>query len=230
MHDDPQYQTLRASAVRGPGDRSRRAHTAAARLAAELQAAQEIGDLTRRDLTLAYWCEGAEDKPYRRAERVCLINGDITLMRIFPAFLECCGVDRSELSVRVHIHQSGDLEAAHEFWARGLRLDPGDFRSPVIKRHQSKVVYDAGRAYHGCLRIDAPRSSDLCRHIDGWPTAVLTGWWDVERKRVPENAGRCIFWNELRGEDSNPYLTAPKAVVLPLDDPGSIVSHIYCAL
>ncbi|MBA9003540.1 hypothetical protein [Thermomonospora cellulosilytica] len=194
MHDGLRYQTLRSSAVRGPGDRSRRAHTAAARLAAELQAAQEIGDLTRRDLTLAYWCEGAEDKPHRRAERVCLVSGDITLMRIFPAFLECCGVDRSELSVRVHIRQGGDLETAHEFWACGLRPDPGDFRPPVIERYQPKAVYDAGRAYHGCLRIDVPRSSDLYRRVDGWFAAALTGGRGVERKRVLGNVGQSIFW------------------------------------
>ena len=52
----------------------------AARSAIRDAAAAEIGQLSEREILLigaiAYWCEGAKSKPYRRAEQVNFINSD----------------------------------------------------------------------------------------------------------------------------------------------------------
>ena len=59
----------------------------AARAAVRDAAAAEIGQLSEREILLigaiAYWCEGAKSKPYRRAEQVNFINSDAGLIRMF---------------------------------------------------------------------------------------------------------------------------------------------------
>src|SRR5580693_7632968 len=50
----------------------------ARRAAAREAAAAEIGELTDREIliagAIAYWCEGAKNKPYRRSDRVIFTN------------------------------------------------------------------------------------------------------------------------------------------------------------
>lgn len=49
-------------------------------------AAAEIGTLSEREIliagAIAYWCEGAKSKPYRRAEQVNFINSDANVIRL----------------------------------------------------------------------------------------------------------------------------------------------------
>ncbi len=50
-----------------------------------------VGPLTERDILIgggvAYWCEGAKNKPHRRSDRVIFINSDPDLIRFFLRFL-----------------------------------------------------------------------------------------------------------------------------------------------
>src|SRR5262249_2773276 len=59
------------------GERRRRAATREAIRARERQA---IGQLTEREIliagAIAYWCEGAKNKPHRRYDRIDFINSD----------------------------------------------------------------------------------------------------------------------------------------------------------
>ena len=54
----------------------------AKREATRAAAAAEIGALTQRELliagAIAYWCEGAKNKPYHRHDRVTFMNSDPT--------------------------------------------------------------------------------------------------------------------------------------------------------
>ena len=77
-----------------------------ARHAAETEtAAAEIGELTDREVliagAIAYWCEGAKNKPNRKANRVVFINSDPGLIRFFLRFLDVAGVNRDDLILRV---------------------------------------------------------------------------------------------------------------------------------
>lgn len=174
--------------TRGDGDprtaglreywRQRRAYAHVAhRLIAE-RAAREVHPLSERELLLLgavmYWCEGGKDKTYRRRERVCFINSDAALVKFFVAFLESCGVERSRMAMRVHIHRTGDVEAAHEFWAKTLGVERDFFRSPVIKRHEPKTSY-RDREYRGCLQVDVLRSRELYWKIEGWFLGAVLG-------------------------------------------------------
>ena len=63
----------------------------AERAAVRDAATAEIGPLSEREVliagAIAYWCEGAKSKPYRRDEQVNFINSDANVIRLFLAFL-----------------------------------------------------------------------------------------------------------------------------------------------
>jgi hypothetical protein len=141
-------------------------------------AAAEIGELTDRELiiagAIAYWCEGAKSKPYRRDERVIFMNSDPGLIRFFLRFLDAAGVSREDLVFMVSIHESADVEAAHQFWREVTGAQQGQFYNPVIKRHNPKTTRkNVGDTYHGCLAVKVRHGSKLYRKIEGWASAVM---------------------------------------------------------
>lgn len=80
---------------------------------------------------------------------------------------------RSDLSFRVYIHESGDVESAQRFWMEVTGAPSDSFRKPTIKRHNPKTIRkNVGEDYHGCLRIDVHRSADLYLKIEGWTSAA----------------------------------------------------------
>lgn len=144
------------------------------------RAAAEIGDMTYREIliagAIAYWCEGTKNKPHRRMDRVAFINSDPALIRFFLKFLDTADIAHNALVFRVYIHETADTEEAQRFWLELTEAQPGQFRSPVLKHHNPKTVRkNVGEDYHGCLRIDVRRSSDLYRKIEGWATAAMMG-------------------------------------------------------
>ena len=152
----------------------------ARRAAMTAHATGEIGDMTDREILIAgavaYWCEGAKSKPHRRVEQVAFINSDPGLIRFFLRFLDTAGIARDDLIFRVYIHETADLAAAQLFWLDLTGAPPGQFRRPVLKRHNPKTVRkNVGEGYRGCLRIDVRRSGDLYRMIEGWAAAAMAG-------------------------------------------------------
>ena len=150
----------------------------AEREAASAAAAAQIGELSDREVliagAIAYWCEGAKNKPYRREDRVVFVNSDPGLLEFFLRFLDVAGVRRDELIMRVHIHESADVAGAQRFWLDATGADPAQFRRPTLKRHNPTTVRkNTGEGYHGCLRIEVRRSADLYRQIEGWASAAM---------------------------------------------------------
>ncbi|MGI5145699.1 helix-turn-helix domain-containing protein [Plantactinospora sp. CA-294935] len=153
---------------------------AVAEAEAHTRAADEVGPVSVRDLLLVgatlYWCEGTKSKPWRRDDRVVLVNSDVRLLDIFLRFLAICGIDRSVPSYRLSIHESADAEAAARWWQAALGLPADRFRRPTLKRHQPKTIrYNTGEGYHGCLIVDVPRSRELYWRIEGVVTALGGG-------------------------------------------------------
>jgi transcriptional regulator with XRE-family HTH domain len=151
----------------------------ARREAVRLAAAAEIGPLTDREIlivgAIAYWCEGAKNKPYLRHDRVIFTNSDPALIDFFLRFLEVAGVGPDRLIFRVQIHESADVEAAVQFWLRVTGARPDQFRRTTLKRHNPVTVRkNVGDTYHGCLRVDVRTSVDLYRKIEGWSEAIMT--------------------------------------------------------
>ncbi|GAA2505517.1 helix-turn-helix domain-containing protein [Winogradskya humida] len=140
-------------------------------------AAVAVGDPSERDLLLVgaaiYWCEGAKSKPWRRLDRLTIINSDPGLLRLFLRFLAVCGRERDTMRYRVHIHETADAEAAAEWWARELDLPRDLFQRPTIKRHVPATRrLNTGVDYHGCLVIAVPRSRDLYWRVEGLMAAL----------------------------------------------------------
>jgi hypothetical protein len=151
----------------------------AEREAISAAAATQIGQLNDREIliagAIAYWCEGAKNKPYRRSDRVTFMNSDPALIKFFLRFLEFAGIGREDLVYRVQIHETADVEAAQRFWLDVTQAHPAQFRRPTLKRHNPKTVRkNTGGDYHGCLRIDVLRSCALYRQIEGWAMAAMS--------------------------------------------------------
>lgn len=66
------------------------------------------------------------------------------------------------------------MEAAQRFWLDVTGVDHSQFRKPALKRHNPQTVRkNTGDDYHGCLRIDVRRGSQLYRKIEGWASAAM---------------------------------------------------------
>jgi hypothetical protein len=149
----------------------------ARRQAISAEAATQIGDLTEREVliagALAYWCEGAKNKPHQRRDRVTFMNSDPALIRFFLHFLEVAGVPQGNLRFSVSIHESADAAAAELFWQKVTGAAPEQFNKAVLKHHTPKTAWrSTDDSYHGCLRLDVCRSKDLYRKIEDWVAAV----------------------------------------------------------
>ena len=152
----------------------------AQREATRAAATAEIGSLSQRELliagAIAYWCEGAKNKPYHRHDRVTFTNSDPALITLFLRFLEAAGADRNMIIYRVYIHETADVTGAERFWLEVTGADPALFRRSALKRHIPQTIRkNVGTDYHGCLRIDVRRSADLYRRIEGWARAAMSG-------------------------------------------------------
>lgn len=152
----------------------------ASRLAITEAAAARIGALNDRDViiagAIAYWCEGAKNKSYRRSDRVDFINSDPLMIKFFLRFLHSAGVPKDQLIFSVSIHETADASDAQRFWLGVTNANDAQFRTPVIKRHNPRTVRkNTGGDYHGCLRVEVRRSMALYRQIEGWARAVMMG-------------------------------------------------------
>lgn len=135
-------------------------------------AAEAVGQVTSRDLVLAlavsYWCEGSKTKPWNRQKIVKWMNSDPVLVSLFLEALDCIGLDRSRLSLRLHIHESADEVAARQWWAAHTGIGLERFRPSTIKRHNPKTVrQNTGQDYRGCLCITVLQSRQLYEILDG---------------------------------------------------------------
>jgi len=150
---------------------------AAASAAASAAAAASIGSLTDREILIAgavaYWCEGAKNKPHRRADRVTFTNSDPELISFFLLFLDVAGIPRSDLAFQLQIHETADVASAERFWLALTGARPEQFRKTSVRRHNPETTRkNTSDGYHGCLRIDVMRSCVLYRKIEGWASAM----------------------------------------------------------
>jgi transcriptional regulator with XRE-family HTH domain len=176
----------------------------AAREAISASAAAQISTLSDRETIIAgavaYWCEGAKNKPHRRQDRVNFINSDPAMIKFFLRFLGVAGIPLDQVTFRVYVHESADVAAAQQFWLDVTRAHPAQFRSPTIKRHNPLTVRkNSGDDYHGCLRIDVLRGTSLYRKIEGWATAVMSSGQRASVGSGHDSNKTCL----LPGEDSN---------------------------
>ena len=136
-----------------------------------------LAALTDREILIAgavaYWCEGAKNKPHRRADRVTFANSDPELISFFLLFLDVADIPRSDLAFKLQIHESADVASAERFWLALTGARPEQFRKTSLKRHNPETTRkNTSDGYYGCLQVDVKRSCVLYRKIEGWASAV----------------------------------------------------------
>lgn len=161
----------------------RRANTIrAARLAREQHtisdAAAQIGPLTDRELFLAgvvaYWAEGSKTKPGGPRQMVKFVNSDPGMVNMFLSWLELLGLPLDAVAFRIAIHESADLAAAERHWSRVVGVPPDRFLPATLKRHNPRTARkNVGAGYHGCLRVEVRRSTELNTRIEGWVKGIV---------------------------------------------------------
>lgn len=129
-----------------------------------------------------YWAEGTKSKPWRRSESLIFTNSDADVIRLYLRWLSLLSVAMDRITATVAIHETADVAAAHEHWARVTGLTPEAFLRPQLKRHNVKTVrQNVGNGYYGCLvlrvrasRVDYQRMAGIWRGIvAGSPSGVV---------------------------------------------------------
>src|SRR6185437_3638249 len=73
-------------------------------------AAAEVGELTDREVliagAIAYWCEGAKNKPNRKHQKLTYNHRHPDLINYLPRFPDLAGVNQDELVFRAHLHEN----------------------------------------------------------------------------------------------------------------------------
>ena len=192
-------------------------------------AAAEIGSLTDREViiagAIAYWCEGAKNKPYRRLDNeVAFINSDPKMILFFLRFLAVAGIERDRVYCRVSIHESADVDAALRFWQQLTELPLEQFKRPTLKRHNPKTIRkNTGNDYHGCLIVRVRKGCELYRQIEGWAAAVMAVPTETEvgQEDRRQLAGLVVEPEFAPRGGLEPPTQTPKDCVLPLTPPGN---------
>jgi hypothetical protein len=143
------------------------------------EAREQIGRLNGRELfvagVVAYWAEGAKDKPWRNSQQVRFFNSDPRLILLFLKWLDLLEIPRDRLLFRLSIHEQANLAAAFRFWSDLVGI-PADGIQKSLKRHNPKPGRkNTGHSYHGCLTVKVRQSSELYRRIEGWFEGIICG-------------------------------------------------------
>ena len=117
-----------------------------AKVAISEAAAREIGHLSDRDILIAgavaYWCEGAKNKPYRRYDRIDFINSDPRMIKLFLRFLRTAGVSGDRLVFQIQHPRNRGPRGSRALLARHHRhrwrhfQPPADQTSPTADRQE----------------------------------------------------------------------------------------------
>lgn len=175
----PKRTPEEASAIARRGWEATLQRREAERRETKRRAAEEIGELTDRELFLIgvglYWAEGAKDKPYKRRESLLFINSDPDVIRLYLRWLELLGVGPERLRFRLSIHESADVAGAEKYWAGLVGADSSSFHRTTLKKHNPKTVRkNTADTYKGCLIVYVTKSADLYRRMEGaWYGIVL---------------------------------------------------------
>jgi transposase-like protein len=162
----------RAAVMRGARWRKAKAARERERQAVKAAAEQVVGQLSARELLLLgvilYWAEGSKDKPYDRREFVALINRDVSLINLFLRWLDLLSVPEEDRRYRLSIHETADLDVAHEFWVGATGIPLERFSRPTLKRHNVTTKrLNVADEYYGCMIVSVCKSRVLYQRIDG---------------------------------------------------------------
>jgi transposase len=137
------------------------------------EAKQEIETISKRDLWLIgialHWAEGAKEKENRTKVGINFSNSDPRMILLFRKWLiNTFSVNDSNLVYELYIHETANIEKAQVYWSQILSIPTKNIRTYLKKNKIRTIRKNTGIDYHGLIRINVNKSTNLNRKISGW--------------------------------------------------------------
>jgi hypothetical protein len=121
-----------------------------------------------------YWGEGSKGK------RAQITNSDPLLILFMVKWIEkFFSINPKGLVARLNIYQKQNEKDIIYFWSELLGIPKENFKKSFIKPAGSG--YRKNNLYHGTIRIEIPKSTDICYRINGWVNGALK---TIENKKI----------------------------------------------
>ena len=116
--------------------------------------AKDIGSLTRRELFLAglflYWGEGAKNS----SATIALSNTDPKMISFYLRWLECLGVSKDKLKIKLHLYSDMNKGFEKAYWSKVTGLPLDSFRKTYLKESKlANLSYKNGFGHGTCMII-----------------------------------------------------------------------------
>ncbi|MDD2757825.1 MAG: hypothetical protein PHD72_00430 [Patescibacteria group bacterium] len=136
-------------------------------------AIKEIGFVDKKSVRLIgaalYWAEGNKQKNNNVSSGVKFSNSDPEMIKFFYQWLlEICGILPENITFELYIHETGDIVLAQNFWANIMGLSKSNFSTVRLKSNKISYRKNRNKDYHGLIRINVRKSTNLNRKIMGW--------------------------------------------------------------
>jgi len=131
-----------------------------------------------------YWAEGSKGK------RAQITNSDPRLILFMVGWIEkFFSIKPKILKARLNIYSQQNEKQIIKFWSELLNIPIVNFGKSYVK--PKNKGYKKKNLYYGTIRIEVPKSADICCRINGWINGTLK---DVDyRTDKLQNK-----WNHLR--------------------------------
>lgn len=137
-------------------------------------AVSEIGILDKKVFWLVgaalYWAEGNKQKTNSVSTGIKFSNNDPLMIKFFLKWLiDVCEIKLEDIHFEVYLHDGCDVKSIKKFWSQTLDLGIGYFDKIRYKPNKFySYRKNKGENYHGLIRINVRRSTNLNRKIMGW--------------------------------------------------------------
>lgn len=142
-------------------------------------AKEQIKNISERDLWILgsalYWAEGTKQKKTNVSQKVSFNNSDPDIILIFNGWLKkICHLSQEKIAYSIYIHRTADKEKSRKYWEEllGTKIEKIYFKNHAIRTNRKNIDEN----YHGLLRIDVRKSTDLNRKIRGWTVGIIENY------------------------------------------------------
>lgn len=146
---------------------------------AEIEAKNEIGNLTKRDLFMLgigiYVGEGSKTNNIVR-----VINADPKIIKFAVKWFEkACGLSKENFRIRLHLYPDNNINECLQFWSNVSGIPLNQFEKTYIDIRKNKKMFKRGKLPYGTAHLSVRSNGDkkfgvfFSRKINGWIKEVL---------------------------------------------------------
>ena len=130
--------------------------------------------------TMLYWAEGAKSREYRPTQAVSFSNSDPLMIKLFILWLKnvlTLPPDRIKFEIYIHETHKNKIVEAKKYWTMVTESSEAEFGKIYFKKNKINTKRkNLGSNYHGLLRVQVTRSTNLNRQITGWISGICKKW------------------------------------------------------